>query len=412
MQRSDTPEQAEFRTEVREWLEAHAEPRKGEGDWSNGPREHTPEAEAAYFERCREWQRTRFDGGFACITWPEKYGGRGGTPVQEIIYGQEEAHFDVTAGFLPASISLVGPALMRHGSVEQCKRYLRPLMRGEETWCQLFSEPDAGSDLAAVRTRAERDGDEFVVNGQKLWTTSAQHCDYGILLARTNAEAPKHAGITFLLVDMKIPGIEVRPLITMKGDRHFNEVFFTDVRVDVANVCGEIDRGWAVAKTTLANESMMIGTGTQTQGTTASLVQYAMDHGRWEDPLVRQRVAEAYVQERLLGFLRDRLQEAVLEGRMPDVDGSVMKILWSESRTLRAEVGLDIQGTDGLLAGDDAFDHAYWQQLVLDRSMGSVGGGTLEVHRNGIGERVLGLAREPRADRDVAFRDLKTSTEG
>lgn len=412
MKRKDTPEEAAFRSEARSWLDANAELRRGEGDWSNGPRVHTHEAEAEYFDRCRTWQRTKFDGGWACIAWPRKYGGRGGSAAQEIIYAQEEAAFDVTSGFLPASISLMGPALMRHGNEAQRERFLTPLQRGDEVWCQLFSEPEAGSDLAALRTRAELVDGEFIVNGQKLWTSSAQFADYGFLLARSNPDVPKHAGISFLLVDMSDPGVDVRPLPTCKGDRHFNEVFFTDVRIPVSNVVGEIDGGWAVAKTTLANESMAIGSGRRGRDTTAALVRFARDRGRWSDPLTRQRVATAYTQERVLGFLQDKLQQALLDGRSPDVDGSVMKVLWSETRSLKAEIGLDIQGAEGLLFGGDAFDRGFWQELVLDRPMGSIGGGTHEVHRNGIGERALGLPREPRVDREVAFRDLKTSMDG
>ena len=415
MRRKDTAEEAAFRAEIRAWLEAHAELRRSEGDESSlsntstGPRDHTPQAEALYFERCRRWQQQKFDAGWAGITWPEAYGGRGGSAAESLIFSQEEAAFDVTSGFLPSTIALVGPALMRHGNEAQRERYLRPLLRGDKVWCQLFSEPEAGSDLAALRTRAVLEGDTFVVNGQKLWTTNAQFCDFGILLVRTNPDVVKHAGITFLLVDMKAPGIEVRPLPTIKGDRHFNEVFFTDVRVPAQNVVGEIDAGWSVAKTTLANESVMIGSGRQSQGDIATLVRAARESGQWNDPLVRQQVAEVYIEERILGFLQDRLQDAILAARMPDVDGSVLKVLWAEGRSRKAYMGLGLQGPAGMLAGNDAVSNGYWQEQVLDRSMGTIGGGTVEVHRNGIGERVLGLPKEPRVDRDVPFRDLDSS---
>jgi acyl-CoA dehydrogenase len=400
-----------FRAEARAWLAAHAAPRRGEGDWSRGPREHTPEAERLHFERCRAWQRTLFDGGFAGITWPRRWGGRGGTPAQALIFAEELAGFDATSGFLASTIDLVGPAILRHGNDAQRERFLRPLLRGDEVWCQLFSEPEAGSDLAALRTRAERLGDEFVVNGQKLWTTFAQHCDMGILLARTNPDVPKHRGISFLLVDMRTPGIEVRPLVTITGSRHFNEVFLSDVRVPAENVVGEVDGGWAVARTTLASESVMIGTSQQ--GPDArSLARRARELGRWDDPLVRQRVAAAWIEERLLGLMADRVRAAVLAGRAPDVDGSVLKVFWAESRSRKHHVGLSLEGPEGLLAGADAPQHGFWPTAVLDRGMGTIGGGTVEVHRNGMAERVLGLPRDAQADRSVPFRLLRATGGG
>ena len=402
----DTPEQASFRAEARRWLEAHAAPRRGPGDWSLGPRDHGPEAEAAHFARCRAWQRTLYEGGFAGITWPRRFGGRGGTPGQAIVFAQEEAAFDVTAGFLPSTIQLVGPALMQHGTPAQQERYLRPLLAGEEVWCQLFSEPEAGSDLAALRTRAVRDGNGFVVTGQKVWTTGAQYADRGILLARTNPDVPKHAGITFFLLDMRQPGVEVRPLPTLKGDRHFNEVFLDGVRVPAGEVVGALDGGWSVARTTLMNESAMIGTSQAGAAHAEDLVALAREGDRWDDARVRDRVAAAYVEERVLGFLQDRLQQALLEGRVPDVDGSVVKVFWAESRARKAETALWLEGAAGLLAGADARGDGFWQDQVLDRFLGTIGGGTVEVHRNGLAERALGLPREPRSDRDVAFRDL------
>jgi len=404
----DTPEEAAFRAEARAWLEANARRRDGESDGVLRQRDHGPEGEAASFERCRAWQRTLFDGGWAGITWPTRFGGRGGTAAQGVIFAEELAAFDASSGFLASTIDLVGPALLRHGNDAQRERYLRPLLRGDEVWCQLFSEPEAGSDLAALRTRAERRGDEFVVNGQKLWTTCAQHCDFGILLARTNPDAPKHRGISFLLVDMRTPGIEVRPLVTITGSRHFNEVFLTNVVIPAKNVVGRIDEGWSVARTTLANESVMIGTSAQ--GPDArSLARRAFATGRWQDPLVRQRVAAAYVEERLLGFLASRVRAAVLAGRVPDVDGSLLKVFWAESRARKHHTGLWLEGALGLLAGADSPQHGFWSTAVLDRGMGTIGGGTVEVHRNGMAERVLGLPRDPRSDRDVPFRDLRAT---
>jgi acyl-CoA dehydrogenase len=408
LRHQDTPEEAAFRAEARAWLDANARRRDGENDRPPGPGDHSPEGEADFFERCRAWQRALFDGGWAGITWPSRFGGRGGTAAQGVIFAEEVAAFDVSSGFLASTIELVGPALLRHANDAQRERYLRPLLRGDEVWCQLFSEPEAGSDLAALRTRAERRGDMFVVNGQKLWTTSAQHCDFGILLARTNPEAPKHRGISFLLVDMRSPGIDVRPLVTITGSRHFNEVFLTDVLVPAQNVVGRIDEGWSVARDTLASESVMIGTSDQ--GPDArSLARRARERGRWQDPVVRQRVAAVYVEERVLGFLADRVRAGVLAGRRPDVDGSLLKVFWAESRARKHQTGLWLEGPEGLLAGADSREHGFWSTAVLDRGMGTIGGGTVEVHRNGIAERVLGLPRDPQADRDVPFKDLRTT---
>jgi len=408
VRRPDSPEEAAFRAEARAWLDANARRRDPASDGSGALRDHDPDAEAAFFERCRTWQRRLFDGGWAGITWPTRFGGRGGTAAQAVIFAEELAAFDETSGFLASTIELVGPALLHHGDDAQRERYLRPLLRGDEVWCQLFSEPEAGSDLAALRTRAERRGDGFVVNGQKLWTTFAQYCDFGILLARTNPDVPKHRGITFLLVDMRTPGIEVRPLVTITGSRHFNEVFLTDVHVPARMVVGRIDEGWAVARTTLANESVMIGTSAQ--GPDArSLARRAHEAGRWQDPLVRQRVAETWVEERLLGFLADRVRAAVLAGRPPDVDGSLLKVFWAESRARKHQTGLWLEGPEGLLAGEDSRERGFWSTAVLDRGMGTIGGGTVEVHRNGIAERVLGLPRDPRSDQRVPWKDLRAT---
>jgi acyl-CoA dehydrogenase len=407
MQRSDTPEEAAFRAQVRAWLEAQAEPRKESGNWSDGPVEHGEAAESEHMQRCRAWQRTKYEGGFAAITWPEEYGGRGGTPLQQMIYGQEEARFDVTSGFLAASIALLGPALMSHGNEAQCERFIRPMLRADEVWCQLFSEPDAGSDLARLGTRGDRAGEELVINGQKVWTSSAQHADWGFLLARTNPDALKHQGISFILVDMKLPGIEVRPLETMSRDHHFNEVFFNDVRVPIEYVVGELHGGWAVARTTLANESVFIGSGRARGEGVGDIVRLARQRGRLEDALLQQDIAEAWIDERVLELFGERMNEALRVGRRPDLDGSVMKVFWSEARQRRMDLGLRALGADGMLDLEDADFHGAWQKRVMSFPVGSIGGGTLEVHRNGIGERALGLPKEERADRDMTYREVK-----
>jgi acyl-CoA dehydrogenase len=408
MKLQDSPQEAAFRAEVRAWLEAHAEPRRATGNWSDGAPDHSVESERAHLERCRAWQRTKFDGGFAAIPWPRKYGGRGGSAVEEMIYREEEARFDVTNGFLVAPIALVGPALLAHGSEAQRERFLRPLLRGDELWCQLFSEPDAGSDLARLGTRAELRGDELIVNGQKLWTSGAQYADWGFLLVRTDPDALKHDGISFVLIDMHQPGIEVRPLVTMSRDRHFNEVFFNDARVPLENVVLGLNRGWTVARTTLANESVMIGSGGALRGDgVGDIVRLARERGTLSDPSLRQELAEAWIDERVSEGFRLRMVEALRAGRRPDLDGSVMKVFWSDSRDFRMNIGLRALGPDALLDLGDAPEHGAWQQRMLSFPVGSIGGGTLEVHRNGIGERALGLPREERADRAMSFRELR-----
>ena len=404
MRRADTSEEARFRAEARAWLEANA-PARGEG-WASKGHAHTPEAERAHFDRCRAWQQQLFDGGFGAVALPEEHGGRGGGVVESMILAEELANFDVTTGFIKSSIDLMAPSLLTFGNEAQRERYLRPMLRGDEVWCQLFSEPEAGSDLAALRCRADWDGEAWVVNGQKLWTTGAQFSDRGFLLARTDPEAPKHAGISFLLVDMKDPGVEVRPLPTATGGRHFNEVFFTDVRVPPEDVVGEVNQGWAVARLVLANESVSIGTAGGLRDDAVRLAALARERGRFADPLVRQGVAACYVEERVLGWLGERIRDAVLDGERPDVDGSVVKVLWAESRARKAEVAMQVLGPDAALDGSDAAEGGFWQDYMLDRYMGTIGGGTVEVHRNGIGERVLGLPREARPDRNVPFRAL------
>lgn len=404
MRREDTPEEAAFRAEVRAWLESNAErrgPRRAE------PHDHSPEAEARAWEEMKAWQRKKYEGGWAAITWPVEYGGRGGTPIQQMIFNEEQAHFDVPLGFIAASLGMIGPALMRFGTDEQ-KKYLPAMLRGDEVWCQLFSEPEAGSDLAAVRTRGEVRGDQLVINGQKVWTTSAQFAEKGFIVLRTDPDVPKHDGISFALIDMRQPGVEVRPLVTMRGDRHFNEVFLTDVTTPVDHVVNGLNRGWVVTTFTLMNEGAFIGTSAHAEATTRDLVAAAVASGRFEDPSVRQRLGEAYARERVLGQLQDRLRGAILDGRVPDVDGSVLKILAAEWNHERARLAVALQGASGLLAGADAPGAGLWQDQILSRGLNAVGGGTLEVHRNGLGERALRLPKEPRFDRDVAFKDLKT----
>jgi alkylation response protein AidB-like acyl-CoA dehydrogenase len=387
----NTPTVDEFRAAARTWLADHAPAARARLDAAAD--------DEARFAVARSWQQELFDGGWAGITWPVEGGGRGLTALHAQAFHEEQAKFGVTSGFVNSTIAMVGPALIRHGNDEQRERYLRPLLRGDEVWCQLFSEPAAGSDLANLATRAVRDGDEFVVNGQKVWSSNAHLCDFGILLARTNIDVPKHRGISFFVVDLHTPGIEIRPLRQITGAAHFNEVFLTDVRIPATNVVGDVDSGWPAARTVLSNEAAVIGGGNAAAVGLDALIKFAEATGTTTDPALRQRLARAFSDEQILGYMRGRVQAAVRAGRRPDIDPSVLKIRWAEARRDRAALGVAIAGAGGMLLDT-------WPLQLLEYFSGTIGGGTSEVHRNMIGERALGLPPEPRVDKDVPYRDL------
>jgi acyl-CoA dehydrogenase len=335
----------------------------------------------------------------AGFTYPKEVGGQGGEAWHERIYEEEAANYEASSGFIRSTIAMLGPTLMAYGTEAQRRELLPRLLSGEDAWCQLFSEPGAGSDLASLGCRAVRDGDEFVVTGQKVWNSAAQWCDRGMLLARTNPDAAKHHGITFLLVDMRSAGIEVRPLVQATGAAHFNEVFFEDVRVPVANVLGEIDGGWGAARVVMANESAMIG-GSGSSGF-AKLLLLAQRFGRTDDPVVRQRLADSYARERALGLLADRIMGAVRRRERPPVDPSILKLFIAVNRAIAGDLAAAIAGPSGLLQDDEV---SRWVGAeVMGRYGISIGGGTNEVQRNNLAERALGLPKEPSTDRDVAW---------
>lgn len=403
----ETPEEAAIRAEVRAFLEANATRKTGTAtDWSRGPTEDSEEAAVAYITRCREWQKTLYDNGWAGITWPKEFGGRGDGPSVSIIFNKEAAEFDVTQGFGGAAQSLVGPPIMRHGTPAQQARFLPSLLSGEEQWCQLFSEPGAGSDLAALSTRAVRDGDSFIVNGQKVWNSEAQHADWGILITRTDPDAPKHRGLTFFLVDMRTPGIEVRPLRQATGQSHFNEVFFNDVVIPAENVVGEINSGWAVTRTVLTSEAGMIGSSTGGPNSFAALLSTARDFGRTTDPVIRERLADIYARERMLQLLGLRMQSFILNGRGNPPDPSVMKNFMVQSAERKFDLAIEIEGAAGMLDKADAPQSGFWQQAVMGQFGSRIGGGTSEVHRNMIAERALGLPRDSQPDKDLPWKDI------
>jgi alkylation response protein AidB-like acyl-CoA dehydrogenase len=401
----ESSEEQAFRLEVRRFLEEHATPKTGTtADWSRGAMADNEELERVFAEKSQAWQHTLYDNGWAGITWPKEFGGRGCSPAEAIIFAQEAAAFDVSQGFFGTALSLVGPALMRHGSPAQQERYLPPLLRGDEKWCQLFSEPGAGSDLAALATRAVRDGDELIVNGQKVWNSQAQFADFGILIVRTDPDAPKHKGISFLLLDMKTPGVDVRPLREATGQAFFNEVFLTDVRVPIDQVVGGLNEGWAVTRTVLTSETGMIGAGKGAAGFDA-LKRLAVELGRSGDPLIRQRLADVYARERMQDFMGMRMQTFVMHGRGKPPDPSVLKNFNTSSNWVKAALGLELQSAGGMLARGDAADSGMWQNYVVSQFASRIGGGTNEVHRNMIAERALGLPREAQVDKDLPWRE-------
>ena len=399
----DTPEEAAFRAEARAWLDAHAIPKGHPDDFSLGLWTGAYD-ELTYIERCQGWQRTLFDGGWAGVTWPKEYGGRGGKSIEQVIFNQEQARYGVSNGAFMISIGMAGPTILAHGSDEQKDRFLPPMLRGDEMWCQLFSEPEAGSDLANLATRAVRDGDEWVVTGQKVWTSSPDRARWGMLLARTDGGVPKHRGISYFLLDMGTPGIDVRPLRQMTGESHFSEVFLDGVRIPAGNLLGDEGDGWRITQTTLNSERSSIAGGMG--ATPPALVEFVRTFGVTDDPLVRQQLVDVHIRYELLRFLRYRSQTALSQGRRPGGEASVMKLAFARYMKALSEAAVDGQGAHGLLGGDDVVDDGMWLRRFLHSPSLRIAGGSDQVQANIMGERVLGLPSEPRSDKDVPFRDL------
>jgi alkylation response protein AidB-like acyl-CoA dehydrogenase len=389
----DTPAEAAFRAVARMWLEANAVPKGSPEDFSAGHFAGDVDP-VEYVKRCRWWQGQLHEAGWAGISWPREFGGRGGRPIEEAIFAEEQGRWGVSIGVFMVALGMVAPTIMQHGTTEQQARWLAPMLRGDEIWCQLFSEPEAGSDLASLRTRAERDGDEFVVDGQKVWTSNAQHSEWGILIARSGTGAGKHEGITCFAVAMDTPGLDVRPLRQINGDAHFNEVFFEGVRIPVDQVIGEIGGGWKVAVTTLSNERVAIAGGSGA-GDPDRLRGLAAELGSGADALWRQRFAEIHIRNEILRYLKLRTRTAMSKGVRPGPEASVMKLSYSRYVKTVGELALAMQGAWGQLDHPDARSRGVFQQKFLNAVQSSIGGGTDEIQRNIIGERVLGLPREP-----------------
>ncbi len=409
MDLNDTPEQAAFRREVRAWID------------ENAPHELLPKLKQSgygrsafegdeYLRHCQAWQARKADAGWACLHWPREYGGRGATPMERIIWGQEEGPYAALSGVFVIGIGMAGPTLMAYASEEHKREHLPPMARGEKIWCQLFSEPGAGSDLAGIRTRAVRDGDEWVVNGQKIWTSGAQHSQYGILVTRSDTTVAKHKGLTYFFLDMSSPGIEIRPIKQVAGESAFNEVFLTNVRIPDSQRLGEVGDGWAVSLTTLMNERQAIGTSISTGFD--ELLKYVAtleteDGPALEDPGVRDKLADWYVRTSGLRYTGLRAISAISKGGIPGPENSIGKIVAGNTMQEVATFATELQGLSGTLvsADDQAWD-AKFQAMML-RSLGTrIEGGTDEILMNIIAERVLGLPGDIRVDRDVPFSEI------
>jgi alkylation response protein AidB-like acyl-CoA dehydrogenase len=390
----DTPDEAAWRAQVRAYLVEHrAELTSTDGDES---------------DRRRHQQALLYAGGLVGVTWPTEYGGQGGTPMQNAIVGQERARLGISDVVNSIGIGMCGPTVIAHGSDDQRDRYLARLLRAEDVWCQLFSEPASGSDLAALRTKAERTDDGgWRINGQKVWTTYAHLADYGILLTRTDPSLPKHRGLTMFVIDMHAPGVTVRPLRQMAGSAEFNEVFFDDVVVPDSERLGEVNDGWRVAITTLMSERMSIGGGGSEVGggldaLTALARQAVPEQSPARQAVSRQAFAQAYVEALAARYTGYRRLTAMSKGEPPGPEGSAGKLAATSAAVKAADVAVKLLGDDGYyLAGPD--DAGRWQHVQAALPGLAIAGGTDEILRNVIGERVLGLAAEPRADKGQPF---------
>jgi len=418
---NDSPQEAAFRAEVREWLSKNAKPKSESGGmmsmFSETDGDSRGEAEWEMVRESKAWQAKKADAGWACITWPKKFGGRGGNIMQQVIWSQEEASYETPANIFMIGIGMAGPTIVTHGNEEQKQRYLPLMLRGEEVWCQLFSEPGAGSDLAGLRTRSEKQGDEWVINGQKVWTSGAHYCKWGILVTRSDFTAPKHKGLTYFIVDMESPGIEIRPIKQMTGGANFNEVFFKDVRIPDKNRLGAVGNGWAVSITTLMNERMSIGGGAGMLGGDMGFGQmfkafntfYVDGRPALKHDGVRQKLAGFIARFKALELTGQRTLSALSQGAMPGPEGSIMKLEMGLLVQEMAAFIMEVQGASGVLTDSaETLMEGMWQQAYLGVPAIRIAGGADEVQRNIIGERVLGLPTDIRVDKGIPFNEVPT----
>ena len=405
----DTPDEAAFRAEARAWIGAN----KPTDEIAALAPDETGGMPAAgdILKAAKSWQKKKADGGWACIAWPKEYGGRSATPIQRVIWDQEEGAFAQLNSPFQIGQGMCAPTMMVYASEEQKKRYVPPLASGEEIWCQLFSEPAAGSDLAGLRTKAEKRGDDWVINGQKIWTTGAHFADYGILITRTDPNVPKHKGLTMFFIDMKAPGVEVRPIKQASGSSGFNEVYFNDLVVPDAQRLGAVGDGWNVSLTVLMNERFSIGSRVSTAVPEffefASQMRMADGSLAIDDAAVRSKLAGWVARSNGLKYTSYRTISALSRGERPGPENSIGKLVAAPMTQDIAMAAADLQGPSGARADATGAAAKLYNQLFLSIGM-RIAGGTDEVMRNIIAERVLGLPADVRVDKNVPFNQIPT----
>jgi alkylation response protein AidB-like acyl-CoA dehydrogenase len=395
----DTPEQAAYRAQVRSWLDEH----KSEAPILQGPDAIKDEDEIIAARRV--WQGKLAEGGLAGLTWPKEYGGQGLGPIEQVIANQEISRAKLPGILDAIGVGMLGPTIIAHGEEEQKGRYLAPLLHGDEVWCQLFSEPAAGSDLAAVQTRARQQEDgSWRLTGQKVWTTNAQFASYGLLLARTDADVPKHKGLTMFIVPMDAEGVTVRGLRQISGEAEFNEVFFDDLAVDADAVVGGVGNGWGTALTTLMFERVTIGLGSEGMGysSTRFAGAIAADPEARRDPEVRHRLGEISAELLAIRFTGYRTLTALQKGQVPGPEAGLAKVTLVSGAIKAGDLIADVLGPDALEESSE------WSYMISFLPGLKSAGGTEEILRNTIGERVLGLPPEPRLDKGIPFSELRS----
>jgi alkylation response protein AidB-like acyl-CoA dehydrogenase len=395
----------EFRSRARAWLAENA-PRRSSGQDAEDT------GGRVGIDAQKDFQARLYDAGFVGITWPAKYGGQGLTNFEQIAFSEESRHYALPVGAFIIGLGMPGPTILECGSEEQKKRYLPPMLRGEEIWCQLFSEPGAGSDVASLQSTGVRDGDTWVLNGQKVWTSGAQYSDYGAVLARTDPTKPKHKGISMFIVDMHAPGVTVRPLRVATGGAPFNEVFFDNVRLNPDALIGEENKGWDAAVVMLRNERVAIGTMTAPRDNPLgfdALRELAVKLGRAGDDGARRKLAELYARQRGVSLFARLLREEAMAGQLPGARGSVAKLAAAELGAFAANTAAEVLGD--AIAGSDSPEALAVATAIVAVPGAAIAGGTNEIQRNIIGERVLGLAKDPGVDRDTPFNQLRVGTQ-
>jgi len=393
---NDTPEQAEYRQKVRSWLEEH----KGEAPPKSGSSE-----DMEYINARRAWQRKLAEAGLAGVTWPKEYGGQGLGPIEQVTVNQEISRAGVPGILDVIGIGMLGPCIIAYGTEEQKSRYLGPMLHGDEVWCQLFSEPAAGSDLAGIQSRAKQadNGDGgWTLNGQKVWTTNAQFASYGLLLARTDADVPKHKGLTMFIVPMDAEGVTIRGLRQISGEAEFNEVFFDDTKLAEDAVVGGVGNGWTTALTVLMYERLTIGFGSESFGSPARLAEViGSDEVARKDADIRRRLGEILTEMTAVRFGGYRVLTALQKGQIPGPEAGLAKVTMVNGGIAAMDLGIDVLGPDGL--SEDS-DFVYMTSFLPGLKSA---GGTEQILRNTIGERVLGLPPEPRLDKGIPFSELR-----